>query len=350
MSVESIISEIRNDVADVINTQFSYTNTTDVPQPGDPNLSYVRGKQKNGKILETCVLYVDIRNSVALNDIHKPITMGKIYTAFTKAVIKAGREHGGKTRNIIGDRVMIVFPKANCFQNAVKCAISINHIAKLILNTKFTDVDFKCGIGIDYGTLKVLKVGIQRNGTEGPVNKGLVWAGYPANIASRLTDMGHKTVVEEYYEVLRNPINPKAVQRPSIGSPFIRRSTGLLGALAATPAVGLIKNDYDPKAPLYLEATETVEMTESEFAKSFHPYKSGKGYFTGGGRMITFERKSRSTCYPPILITEAVYKGLRAEVPTADYAIKFWTEQTRKIKDVNGKVYGADISWEISVK
>ena len=62
---------------------------------------------------------MDIRNSVALTVKHQNQIMGRIYTAFTKAVLKIGRHHGGHTRNIIGDRVMIVFPTANCFTNVL---------------------------------------------------------------------------------------------------------------------------------------------------------------------------------------------------------------------------------------
>ena len=322
MSLKPIIDEIEADITDVMATQFSYTQTKNVPNADDAALSYERGKQKSGKVLETCVLYVDIRNSVTLNESHRSITMGKIYTAFTKAIIKAGRKHGGHTRNIIGDRVMIVFPTDRCFTNAVECAITINHICSQILNVKFTNVDFKCGIGIDYGTLKILKVGIQRNGTEGPENKGLVWAGYPANIASRLTDMANKTITEEYYEVLRNPINPRALKYNVLS--------------------------YDPSAHFYLTTKEIVEMTESEFAKSFVPYDHTKNYFTSGGKMITFQRKTRTITFPPILVTEAVYKGLIKEGHRKDLTnTSYWYEQKKEVRNVEGKVFGLYLTWNL---
>ena len=138
--------------------------------------------------------------------------MGRIYTAFTKAVLKVAKYHSGHIRNVIGDRVMVVFPTKDCFTNAVDCAISINHIATYIINQQFFGVDFKCGIGIDYGELRVIKVGVQRQGSEISENKRLVWVGYPANIASRLTDVANKTINKEYFEVIRNPINPKAIK------------------------------------------------------------------------------------------------------------------------------------------
>ena len=99
--------------------------------------------------------------------------MGRIYTAFTKGVLNAAREHNGYVRNIIGDRVMVVFPVNNCFVNAVNCAITINHISQMI-NEVFRNVNFHCGIGVDYGEMRVIKVGIERKGEENIENKGLL--------------------------------------------------------------------------------------------------------------------------------------------------------------------------------
>lgn len=191
--MKEILSEIEADIIDIKVKKFQYTSTKEVPSRHDRSLTFERGLDKIGKEVDTCVLYVDIRNSVELNRIHHTQTMGRIYTAFSKAMLKIAKYHKGFVRNIIGDRVMIVFPKDNCYTNAVDCAISINHISNLI-NKAFTEVDFKCGIGIDYGNLKVIKVGLPRRGAEGFDNKNLVWVGYPANIASRLTDVANKSV------------------------------------------------------------------------------------------------------------------------------------------------------------
>src|SRR5690606_3839487 len=103
-------------------------------------------------------------------------------------------------------RVMVVFPSENCYKNAVDCAITINHVCNEVLNKKFKEVDFKCGIGVDYGELKVIKVGTPKKGEEAFENRGLVWTGYPANLASRLTDIANKNLDETYYEVKRNPL------------------------------------------------------------------------------------------------------------------------------------------------
>jgi len=331
MTVKTIIDEIERDVIDVTNTNFVHNPTGVVPSATDSELTYESGKEKKGKKIETCVLFVDIRNSVALTEKHHTQTMGRIYTAFTKAVLKVARYHNGHTRNIIGDRVMIVFPTKNCYSNAVDCAISINHISQYIINKQFNGVDFKCGIGIDFGELRVIKVGIQRFGTENGENKGLVWVGYPANKASRLTDVANKKIEETYYEVTRNPVNPRAIRRPFfyIPSPYGKDYS------------------YDPNAPYYLTSIEKVEMTSEEFASTLCQYDNG-GIFTTGGKLIKFEKKTRTIQYPPILMTDAVYKGFKAANPTQKSIVNnYWTEQKHKIKNVVDKIYGGGVFWDL---
>lgn len=331
MAVKNILEEIERDVIDVTKTNFVHNDTRVVPSATDSELTYESGKEKKGKRIETCVLYVDIRNSVALTEKHHTQTMGRIYTAFTKAVLKVARHHNGHTRNIIGDRVMIVFPTKDCYTNAIDCAISINHISQYIINKHFTGVDFKCGIGIDFGELRVIKVGIQRNGTENGENKGLVWVGYPANIASRLTDVANKKIEETYYEVTRNPINPRAL-RPMFDLNLI------LGG----------KSSYDPKAPLYLPTIQKVEMTVADFANSICQYDNGE-LFTSGGKLIKFEKKTRSITYPNILMTETVFKGFKAANPTRKCIVNnYCSEQIHNIKNVDGKIYGGDWFWDLS--
>lgn len=328
MALKEIIEEIEEDVSDVIGTSFVYVNTSFVPTLTDVQLTYESGVAKRGKRISTCVLFVDIRNSVELTEKHQTTTMGRIYTAFTKAVLKVAVQHKGHIRNIIGDRVMIVFPSADCFTNAIDCAISINHIAKNIINKKFRNVEFKCGIGIDYGELRVIKVGIQRRGNEHAENKGLVWVGYPANIASRLTDKANKLFEEPYFKVVRYPLNPSAIK------PMIDLT--IFG----------MKSNYNPNAPLYLKTVETVEMTTEEFANNISSVSEGKLYMLGGN-FISFSKEMKSFSYSPILMTEVVYKEFKRQNPRRGSIINnLWTEQKHTIQNVSGKVFGGDITWD----
>ncbi len=333
MEIKNFILEVDSDVLDVLSTDFQYSNTNSVPNRSDSFLSFERGVTKKGKTLKTCVLYVDVRNSIALTQKHDAETMGKIYTTFAKSVIKAAKHHYGHVRNIIGDRVMIIFPSANCFTNAVDCAVTINHISKFIINTRFPDVDFKCGIGIDYGEMKVIKVGIQRRGTEAAENKSLVWTGNPANIASRLTDNANKIVKETFYKVIRNPINLGAI-KPLFGMAGIG---GMYGGFS----------NYDPKAPFYLSTTEEVEMTTEQFANNISSYKGGELYMSGGN-FISFSKKEKTYKYPSILMTDEVYNGFRKSNLTRDSIVnKYWNETAHLIKNYRGKLFGGDVHWEI---
>lgn len=315
MAVNSIIEEIEKDILDVISTNFFYNNTIIVPNSLDNELTYERGYEKKGKIINTCVLFVDIRNSVALTKKHHTQTMGRIYTSFTKAVLKVARYHKGHTRNIIGDRIMIVFPVTDCFSNAIDCAISINHISKFVINKHFKGVDFKCGIGIDYGELKVIKVGIQRHGTEKGENKGLVWVGYPANIASRLTDFANKKFEEFYFEVVRDKIK-----------------TGI-------PILGFYSFNSLPEI-------ETVEMSVEEFSNKIG-IKNGQ-LFLKGGKLINFLKKSREISYPEILMTESVFNGYKYANPLKkDIKNNYWNEQNHKIMNITSKIFGSNINWDL---
>ncbi len=330
MTKKTLIDEIGGDVKDILLSEFNHYITKSVPSIEDSFLTFERGIEKKGKMLESCVLYVDIRDSVALTEKHHNQTMGRLYTALCKAVLKIARYHEGFIRNIIGDRIMVVFPQKDCFTNAVDCAISINYVCKHVISKEFKGVNFKCGIGVEYGKLRVIKVGLPRKGSERVDNKGLIWVGYPANIASRLTDIANKTIEEEYYEVTRNPINPKAF----VGR-YFRHYTPL-------------KKPIDhSKEPLYLTEVETVIQTPREFADSFSQFNNGQ-LFTTGGKLIKFQKKVKITTYPEILITKTVFKGLNRENPKRSDIIKgLWKIQVGKVKNLKDDVYGGNIVWSL---
>jgi len=329
MAIETLLEEIKEDVSDVFKTGFTYYITSSVPNRSDSLLTFERNVEKKGKVLETCVLFVDIRNSVSLTQTHHNQTMGRIYTAFAKAVLKSAKYHSGHIRNILGDRIMIVFPEKDCFKNAVDCAITINHLSENIINKVFEKVDFKCGIGIDYGSLRVIKVGLQRQGHEATENRSLVWVGYPANIASRLTDVANKSWDETYFEVTRNPINSSHRFFP------LNTLSSLFG-----------NSKYNPNEPYYSSTVETLEMTTEEFANNIGSIQDGSLYMRGG-KFIRFEKKKRKVSYPAILITEAVYKGYKDSNPERnDIRENYWMKQSHNIKNVSGEIYGSEIFWK----
>jgi len=309
-NVQDLLSQVSADVDDIIQKDFTFIHVTEVPQVDDANLTYESGKDKRGEEIDTCVLFVDIRNSVALNSESKTKTMGRIYTAFTKSVISAADKCGGLVRNIIGDRVMVVFPEADCYQNAVECAISINHIAQKIINQKLQGHDFKCGIGIDYGKIRCIKVGKIKKGAANQDYKNLVWIGRPANMASRLCDNANKEV--QMFKVEYRKLMP------------------VMGLLA--PQSILSGNFEFREVTEYMTAEQLTELISKIGLSNIHLIiKEG----------MPEKRK-------PILISKDVYDGYKKACPEAD-SIKnhWWHEDNKYIRNVDFKVYGADITWKV---
>lgn len=308
-------------IRDWNSTGFTFVPKTHVPGIDDPCLTFGNGEEKKGIELNTCVLYVDIRNSVQLTKNKQDRTMGRLYSVFTHGVLLAAQQEGGFVRNIIGDRVMVVFPEENCFTKAVNCAITINHIARMI-NNKIDNLEFKCGIGVDYGKIRVLKVGIKKSGTENDDNKGIVWVGYPANFASRLTDCANKEFTDvmyevdaEYYEYNHLQTNLFFSHRPSgwYRKTMVFTAEELAGSLFVTSGMygtSIVSNKF--RNPYSIQKKET-------------PYK-----------------------YEPILLSEKVYNGYKTANPRANSIVnEWWKEQTRKIKDIDFKVIGANLWWDI---
>lgn len=310
MSNKTFLDGITSDIDDIISKSFQYISTKSVPSRHDGNMTFDRGENKIGKLINTCVLYVDIRDSVSLNGKHSTQTMGRIYSIFTKSVLKAAKHHSGEVRNIIGDRVMIVFPEDNCFVNAVNCAVTINQISSIIAK-KFTAVAFKCGIGVDYGEMRVIKVGMHRQGTIAIDNKNLVWVGKPANFASRLTDVANKKITKTLFRVKYNPYN----------------------FLSFMPGPGIYS----------LYQMEDV-LTSDEFAKKIN-YDTTLGITYSGGKFIIFTKEEKVIDFKPIILSEKVFVEYK-KLQSAN-AANWELVKEHNIKDITYNIYQSNLIWRI---
>lgn len=322
MKRKDFMASIDRVINDWNSTSFSFSQKDYVPGLDDSNLTYGNGQDKKGGEINTCVLFVDIRNSVQLTKDKQDRTMGRLYSVFTQCMLLAAQEEGGFVRNIIGDRVMIVFPPDQCYTKAVNCAITINHIATLI-NRKIDNLVFKCGIGVDYGRMRVMKVGVVKKGAENDDNKGLVWIGYPANFASRLTDCANKEFNDVVYR---------------IDAYFYHHNYFGVNPFLDTRASGYYRN--------------TKEFTADELAKSLSVRQLGMSkalYSNEFTEVQSIERVEKKFSYPSILVSEAVFNGYKKENPNANDIINgWWTEQVRKIRDIDFKIFGADLTWRVS--
>lgn len=326
MAIKDLLIEINADVKDILRMDFELTKTQSdyVPNHEDPGLTFESGKTKRAKTIETCVLYADIRNSTTLSRTKPKEMMARLYTAFTKSVLNIAEYHGGVVRNIIGDRVMVLFPEKNCFENAVDTAISINTVANRIINKHFIGYDFKCGIGIDYGEKLVIKAGIPKQDKERANYKNLIWISNSANIASKLTDIANKEIKQTIFKVTYNPYNWGGNLLP-------------LG----------IYNIYRPanSGQIYQDKVAIDTLTETEFAEKLS-WNDTLGVCYSGGKFLKFSKEETKTIEKPILMSDKVFAVYKHQFPQKnDIVNNFWTEQKVKIKDFSGKIYGGDVYW-----
>lgn len=316
MNRKDFFKNIETVIDDWKDTSFTFISKNDVPGLDDTNLTYGNGEEKKGIEINTCVLFVDIRNSVQLTKDKQVGTMGKIYSVFTHCVLLAAKEEGGYVRNIIGDRVMVVFPPDQCFTKAVFCAITINHIAGLI-NKKFDNFELRCGIGIDYGKLNVMKVGIKKKGSENDDNKGLVWVGYPANYASRLTDFANKEFIDIVYKV-----DGVFYECNFLKSSLLGRDSGYYRKIL----------EYSPE-----EFAAKVSISDNNHNLVLSSCK----------QIYSIEKEERKYLYKSILISDKVYQEYAKSKPEAnDIKNSWWKKQTRKIRDIDFDVWGANLTWK----
>lgn len=222
-------------------------------------------------------------------------------------MIKCAEYHGGYVRNIIGDRIMVVFDRNNCFKNAIDTAVLLNTVAEYIINKNFKNNDIVCGIGIDFGSMLVVKTGTIKQGNENQFYKSLVWLGKPANIASKLTDNANKSTVSSKNKVrvgLHYPLTNKWNWTEISYSEFLN----------------------------HLEITYSPTLNyKNEYFKYFYE--------------VT---ESNPVSIPPILITDEVYQGFKKDCPD-DQSLKeeMWKKVKLTIPGYDGGIYGGNIRFTI---
>ncbi|MBL7839397.1 MAG: adenylate/guanylate cyclase domain-containing protein [Cyclobacteriaceae bacterium] len=342
--MKAILEQINSDVKDIFNNKIETTGSYVVPSRNDAGLTFKIGDVKKGKTIETCVLMVDMRNSTKISKqlSNDKARLGKIYSAFIHAMATIADEYG-YVRNIIGDRVMVVFDPKDCHVNALTCAVLMNTVITRILSKYVALDDFKVGIGIDYGEMLVLKTGIRKKHEEQSEYKNLVWVGDTANIASKLTDAATKEIKVQNYKVKYEPWNH--AKSLGIGSLF---SSIYPQSKFAKPT----------PLPDYLPLTEKI-FTEEEITQSLHINGDKNGFTLHSGKIHTIEKLPEQKIYiPNILMTENVYSVLKNKHPERIYKpkssqsalslrIPYYKEVSHPIKDVNVKVYGGGVYYSI---
>ena len=311
MSTDRLREDISEEVERLLSPSFSInvTTTGTVPHSDDvavtfPNLD---DQSQACKLIETCILYIDIRRSTELSLAHRPKTVSKLYSAFVRAMTRCARHHSGHVRGIIGDRVMVIFDRDRCFDNAVKTAVSMNSVAEYIINKHFKADEVRCGIGIDYGKMLVTKTGVRRNGQERHNYRNLVWLGHPANIASKLTDIANKPSEYRTLRTVHVARDYGAGWQWSIEFPEV--------------FVQSLKPTYCPTG---------IQHADPRYG----------AFFT-----INQDHKIRDKI-PSILITRAVYDGFIAQNPSDPIILKkLFNRVPITLPSFKDAIYGGNIIW-----
>ena len=220
MNWNELKETLADEVTTILGNDFSVvvTKTDTVPHSGDGAITFPNFDEKTqgAKLIDTAVLYIDIRRSTDLNLSHKPQTVAKLYSAFIRAMTHVAQHHRGHVRGIVGDRVMVLFDSADSAANAVECAYSMNTVGRYVINKHFKANEVTFGVGIDSGKMLATKTGIRKHGYEQSNYRNLVWLGRPANVASKLTDLANKSG-----ETFDLPVVNVAYEQQPSPSPFI---------------------------------------------------------------------------------------------------------------------------------
>lgn len=317
MSLNKLRDELNDEVATIMSTSFSVdvTATNYVPHSDDAAITFpnLDAKKQACKLIDTCILYIDIRRSTELNLSHQPATVAKLYSSFVRAMTKAARHFDGHVRGIIGDRVMVLFDTEDAFKNALNCAFLMNSVSKYVINKHFKANEVTCGIGIDSGKMLVTKTGIRKNGQQRHSYKNLVWLGRPANVASKLTDLANKKGEGVTIDTVH-----AGYQTSFGGDDFKWRWESV-------------------KAWDFVKQIETWTLSEGAIR---HKDKRFRSFFN------TTEWVVLRQDTPAILMSRAVYAGFKAANPEHDAIKQNWFKKIKvAVPGFTDDVYGCDVAF-----
>jgi class 3 adenylate cyclase len=139
--------------------------------------------EKASSIQAAC-LFIDIRNSTGLLLKNRSSEVANLLKSFHFICVKTIRENCGEVRSFNGDSSLGIFAESSCCNNAVMSAFAIKYYLNLLLKKQYNvaaNLDY--GIGIDFGSIFVAKVGYS-----GEFNNDLIWIGLPVNRAVKISN------------------------------------------------------------------------------------------------------------------------------------------------------------------
>jgi class 3 adenylate cyclase len=147
---------------------------------------------KNGYYVGCTSVFIDIRSSSQLPQLHKRPVLGKIYRAYLSECV-AIMNNDPNCREVVinGDCVHGIMntPNRTDIDRAFQTACSLNSLIN-ILNWRLEQKNYtpiNCGIGIAYGRALMMQAGFKGSG----LNE-VIWMGDVVNEASNLCHQGNK--------------------------------------------------------------------------------------------------------------------------------------------------------------
>jgi adenylate cyclase len=194
-------------VEEFFSGEYGITKSDNIPEAKDIAFG------KHGKQIEAAMLFIDLRESTKILASIRQTTAAKIYKSFLWGISKIALDNNGQVRSFNGDGVLCVFVGTRKANNAVKAAMQMKYFCREILKPKadsylknkesLDGTLFDFGIGIDTGTILVVRGGIR-----GENNNDLVWIGNATNIAVKLSDLSFTPknirITEGVYNLLEN--------------------------------------------------------------------------------------------------------------------------------------------------
>ena len=177
--------DIVNRIDTYIQGEYDIQDTRRIPTAQD------LGFRRHGRIVETAILYADLRGSSEVTERHRRHTTARIFKSFLYAMARIARSHGGEIRSFDGDRIMVVFPPDPSDENAV-CDTAVKSGTEmawffdevLVPKLRRYDGSLDFGIGIAFSPMLTVRVGLSRN----PDNNDIIFIGRAANLAAKLSD------------------------------------------------------------------------------------------------------------------------------------------------------------------
>lgn len=182
----SLKENIESKAKEIQDTAFTIKDISFVPsiETKHPGLTF----GCSGVKLPVTVLYIDMRGSTHVLNIHNRNVVAKIHMTYYHAIVKIASSMGGEIRSFNGDSLLVFFygNDVDTVRKAVRAAFKMRYAITDIVNvnlSRYTDIDF--GIGVDCGDVVATKVGIGGSND----NKDLIWIGNAVNKSTKISDL-----------------------------------------------------------------------------------------------------------------------------------------------------------------